>query len=117
MIEATNRTALGREPEQSDDEAFPGLAARLEGFPPTYVENGELDAFRASGELFSTRLRAAGVDVVEVTRAGVPHGHLDWVGFGPARDTLDDLAQRLGTRAAEDRVVESRAAQSPTLRT
>lgn len=117
MIEATNRTALGREPEQSDDEAFPGLAARLEGFPPTYVENGELDAFRASGELFSTRLRAAGVDVVEVTRAGVPHGHLDWVGFGPARDTLDDLAQRLGTSATEDRVVESRAAQSPTLRT
>nr|WP_281357079.1 alpha/beta hydrolase fold domain-containing protein [Cellulomonas septica] len=97
MIEATNRTVLGREPEQSDDAAFPGLAARLEGFPPTYVENAELDPFRASGELFGTRLRAAGVDVVEVTRAGVPHGHLDWVGLGPARDTLDAVAQRLRT--------------------
>ncbi|MBO3103297.1 alpha/beta hydrolase [Cellulomonas fengjieae] len=46
---------------------------------------------------------AARVDVVEVTRAGVPHGHLDWVGFGPAWDTLDDLAQRLGTPATADR--------------
>ena len=97
---------LGGEPEQSDDDAFPGLAARLEGFPPTYVENVELDAFRASGELFSTRLRAAGVDVVEATRAGVPHGHLDWVGFRPAGDTLDDLARRLRTPATADRQAE-----------
>ncbi|MBT0994015.1 alpha/beta hydrolase [Cellulomonas sp. DKR-3] len=103
MVEATNRTVLGREPGRSDDEAFPGLAARLEGFPPTYVENAELDAFRASGELFSKRLRAAGVDVVEVTRAGVPHGHLDSTGFGPAWDTLDGLAQRLGAPATADR--------------
>ncbi|QHT55599.1 alpha/beta hydrolase [Cellulomonas sp. H30R-01] len=103
MIDATNRTVLGHEPEQSDDEAFPGLAARLEGFPATYVENAECDAFRASGEHFSTRLRAAGVDVVEVTRAGVPHGHLDWVGFASARDTLDALAGRLGAHAAADR--------------
>ena len=42
-----------------------------------------------------TRLRAAGVDVVETTRAGVPHGHLDLVGFAPARRTLDALASRL----------------------
>lgn len=113
MIEATNRTALGREPEPSDVEAFPGLAARLEGFPPTYVENGELDAFRASGELFSTRLRAAGVDVVEVTRAGVPHGHLDWVGFGPAHDTLDALAQRLGAPAGAKALDELRVDGAP----
>lgn len=95
MIEATRRTVLGDDPEQADDEVFPGLAADLERFPPTYLENCEFDAFRASGELFGARLRAAGVDVVEATRAGVPHGHLDIVGFGPARDTLDALAERL----------------------
>lgn len=95
MLDAANRSALGHDPTPSDDEAFPGLAARLDGVPPTYVENCEFDAFRASGEAFTTRLRAAGVDVVEVTRAGVPHGHLDWVGFRPAWETLDALAQRL----------------------
>jgi acetyl esterase/lipase len=96
MIDATNRTVRGDDASK-DDEHFPGHAAQLEGFPPTYVENGEFDAFRASGEHFAARLRAAGVDVVEVTRAGVPHGHLDAVGFRPALDTLDCLAQRLGT--------------------
>ena len=94
MIAATWRTTLGDDVEVANGKAFPGLAD-LEGFPPTYVENCEFDAFRASGELFSARLRAAGVDVVETTRAGVPHGHLDLVGFAPARRTLDALASRL----------------------
>lgn len=99
MLEATRRTVLGEGDHPPDDEVFPGLAADLGRFPPTYVENCEFDAFRASGEAFSRRLRAAGVDVVEVTRAGVPHGHLDLVGFAPAHDTLDALAGRLARPA------------------
>jgi xylan 1,4-beta-xylosidase len=100
MMEATRRTVLGDEPRVTDDDVFPGLAADLGRFPPTYVENGEFDAFRASGELFTEQLCAAGVDVVQETRPGVPHGHLDLVGFGPARDTLDVLAERLARPAA-----------------
>ncbi len=95
MMDAIGRTTLGDDAERAGGEAFPALAEDLSGFPPTYVENGEFDAFRASGQAFSARLREAGVDVVEVTRAGVPHGHLDLVGFGPAHATLDALADRL----------------------
>jgi xylan 1,4-beta-xylosidase len=82
----------GRAPTQ---DTHPGIGEDLALFPPTYVENCEFDAFRSSGQLFAQQLRAAGVDVVEVTRPGVPHGHLDLVGFRPAGDTLDSLAERL----------------------
>jgi xylan 1,4-beta-xylosidase len=95
MSEAVDRAMLGGGRESATAYAYAGVSDDLSAFPPTYVENAELDAFRASGQLFAEQLRAAGVDVVEVTRRGVPHGHLDLVGFAPARATLDALAARL----------------------
>ena len=95
MSEAIDRAMLGGGRETATPYAYAGLSEDLSTFPPTYVENNELDAFRASGHRFAGQLRAAGVDVVEVTRPGVPHGHLDLVGFAPAAATLDALAGRL----------------------
>lgn len=95
MSEAIDRTMLGGGRETATPYAYAGVSDDLSGFPPTYVENDEFDALRASGHRFAEQLRAAGVDVVEVTRPGVPHGHLDLVGFAPAAATLDALAARL----------------------
>ena len=95
MSEAIDRGMLGGPRETATPYAYAGLSPDLSAFPPTYVENNEFDAFRASGRLFADQLRAAGVDVVCVTRPGVPHGHLDLVGFAPAGETLGALAERL----------------------
>jgi xylan 1,4-beta-xylosidase len=98
MSEAIDRAMLGGGRETATPYAYAGVSDDLSGFPPTYVENSEFDAFRASGHRFVGQLRAAGVDVVEAKRAGVPHGHLDLVGFAPAAATLDALAARLTAR-------------------
>jgi xylan 1,4-beta-xylosidase len=95
MSEAIDRAMLGGGRETATAYAYAGLSEDLLAFPPTYVENDEFDAFRASGHRFAEQLRGAGVDVVEATRPGVPHGHLDLVGFAPAAATLDALAGRL----------------------
>ncbi|MFH8491062.1 alpha/beta hydrolase [Streptomyces longisporoflavus] len=75
--------------------AFPGLAEDLSGFPPTYIDNDEFDPLRASGELFTDQLRAAGVDVEQALSPGVVHGHLNLVGLDTAHATLDRMAARL----------------------
>lgn len=79
--------------------AYAGEAADLSGFPPTYVENAELDTLRPSGEAFVAQLRAAGVDVEEHLVRGVPHGHLDLVGLPAAAETMTAIADRLARLA------------------
>lgn len=74
--------------------AFPALAD-LAGLPPTFVEVSELDDLRPSGEAFAAQLRAAGVDVELVVRAGMPHAHLGLVGHPQQQAALDELAARL----------------------
>ncbi|RAX21392.1 MULTISPECIES: alpha/beta hydrolase [unclassified Actinomyces] len=78
--------------------AFPGDvvdAARLAGWPATYIENCENDDLRASGEAFARQLRQAGADVEVLTCAGVPHGHLNAVGSPLTAASLDRFAARL----------------------
>jgi xylan 1,4-beta-xylosidase len=99
MLAAVQRTTCGADSRQPEADAYPALSDDLDLFPAAYVENCEFDAFRSSGRRFCEQLRARGVDVVEATRRGVPHGHLDLVGFTPAHETLDALAARLGRAA------------------
>ena len=106
MRAAIERSLLGGNaaneiPNVLPDEAFPGLAPDLVVLPPTFIEHAEFDVFRASGEAFAQQLRAASVDVVEQMAQGVPHGHLDWVGFEPAHATLDAMAEFLTHVAAD----------------
>ncbi|MBD3943510.1 alpha/beta hydrolase fold domain-containing protein [Microbacterium sp. NEAU-LLC] len=101
MHDAIQRTTLGDVDRPREEDFTPGISDSLGLFPPTYVENCEFDALRSSGQLFSEQLRTAGVDVVESMRAGVPHGHLDLVGFRPAAETLDALAARLRETPAQ----------------
>jgi acetyl esterase/lipase len=81
--------------ETASPYAFPGFAEDLHGFPPTYLDNDEFDTLRSSGELFGDQLRAAGVEVEQVTSFGVLHGHLNIVGLDAAHATLDRMAARL----------------------
>jgi acetyl esterase/lipase len=48
---------------EADAYAAPSRADDLRGFPPTYLEVGELDLFRDEDALFAERLAAAGVPV------------------------------------------------------
>ncbi len=75
--------------------AFAGDSDDLTGFPPTFIENAELDDLRASGERFAQQLADAGVAVETVTACGVPHGHLNPVGSPFMRASLVRYAERL----------------------
>lgn len=75
--------------------AFPGVADSLAGYPPTYIENAEFDALRASGEAFAAALAADGVDVELVTACGLPHGYLNRTGGPGAVESCGRLAERL----------------------
>lgn len=72
--------------------ALPGMADDLSDLPPTYVENCEFDELRASGELFVTQLRNAGVDVECHTVPGEVHGHLNVPGLPSARTTCEHIS-------------------------
>ncbi|WP_425839279.1 alpha/beta hydrolase [Streptomyces fractus] len=86
---------LGAAVDRIPPHAFPGLAGDLRGFPPTYIDMDEFDSLRSSGEQFADQLRAAGVEVEQVTTPGALHGHLNIAGFAPAHATLDRMAARL----------------------
>ena len=95
VMAALNTNLLGGPVRDVPAHAFPGEAADLAGYPPTYIENCENDDLRASGEAFARRLAAAGADVECVTCAGVPHGHLNAVGSPLTARSLDRFAARL----------------------
>ena len=78
--------------------AYAGLADSLAGYPPTLIENDEFDSLRSSGEAFAAALARDGVEVEQHCVRGVPHGHLNTVGFGPAQETVARFAARLQRR-------------------
>lgn len=54
--------------------AAPARAENLEGLPSTYIDIGTLDIFAKENEIYSSRLREAGVPVEWHLYQGVPHG-------------------------------------------
>jgi acetyl esterase len=90
-----NENYLGGPLRDMSPYAFAGLSDDLAGFPPTLIDNDEFDDLRSSGERFAQQLVDAAVPVELVTTAGVPHGHLNNVGFGPTQRSLDRMAARL----------------------
>lgn len=86
---------LGDHSEDIPSYAFPGTSPNLEGYPPTFINNAEFDDLRTSGEEFARQLIAAGVEVEQEITYGVPHGHLNNVGHGPAKASMDSMAKRL----------------------
>jgi len=59
----------------ADEYAAPARAIDLHGFPPTYLEVGDLDLFRDEDALFAGRLRAAGVPVEFVLVPAAVHAY------------------------------------------
>lgn len=56
--------------------ACPGEAEDLEGLPPAVMITAGFDPLRSEGRAFSARLRASGVEVVELHFAGQVHGFI-----------------------------------------
>lgn len=98
LCTAMSENYLGGSTEGAPPYAFAGLSTDLTGFPPTLIDNDEFDDLRCSGEAFARQLRDAGVDVEQVTTQGVPHGHLNRVGFDPTHASLDRMAARLASQ-------------------
>ena len=71
-----NRTGwdayLGGRP--ADEYAAPARAVDLTGFPPTYIDAGDLDLFLDEDTAFAERLRAADVLLEFVVERGAVHG-------------------------------------------
>jgi acetyl esterase/lipase len=59
----------------ADEYAAPARAADLHGFPPTYLEVGDLDLFRDEDALFAGRLKAARVQVEFVLVPAAVHAY------------------------------------------
>jgi acetyl esterase len=71
-----------------DDECVAPLRAEsLAGLPPAIVVLGGSDLLRDEGRLYAQRLRAAGVEVEEVSYAGQPHGFVNF-GFPVAAEAF-----------------------------
>lgn len=71
-----NLNHVGSEAGMADPIAFPA-AAVLEGLPPTFIINAELDGLRASAEAFAGELADAGVPVRCELEPGAVHGQLN----------------------------------------
>lgn len=98
---ALNWNYIGSEPANADPYAFAGHSSDLTGYPRTYIENGEFDDLRASGERFGQQLADAGADVTVVTAAGLPHGYLNAVGSPLTYASLDRISAVLFVTAEE----------------
>jgi acetyl esterase len=88
-----NENYLGGPLSGADGYAFGALAV-LEGLCPTLVINAEYDDLRSSGEDFVARCALAGVDVRQVTAAGMLHGFLNTrPDIEPVGQALDLMAE------------------------
>lgn len=64
---------LGGQDADESGHIAPARAADLSGLPPTYLDTGELDIFRAEIVDYAQRLSAAGVSTELHVHPGVPH--------------------------------------------
>lgn len=78
--------------------AAPARAENLNGLPPTYLDTGDLDIFRAEDIDYATRLSAAGVPTELHVHPGCPHA---FEGLAPDAD--------VSRRVVADRVRRLRA--------
>jgi acetyl esterase/lipase len=87
------------DPAQRYDPDVAPFAAELAGMPPTLIITAEYDVLRDEGADYADALVAAGVPVVHVRYAGMPHGFArKLVIFDAARAAADQIA--IGLRAA-----------------
>jgi acetyl esterase/lipase len=68
------RALLDDQTTQISPYAAPARATDLSGLPPTYVDTGDLDIFRAEDVDYASRLTAAGVPTELHVYPGCPHG-------------------------------------------
>jgi acetyl esterase len=96
-----NMQYAGSEAVLRDPYAF-AVNGPLEGQPPVYILNSEVDYLRASGEAYGEALRTAGVEVTVETEPGTYHGHLNRPDEPEAFATIDRLTTWLRAHSRGD---------------
>jgi acetyl esterase len=91
MVQMINLNYAGDPSQLTAVYAFPG-GHDLEGLPPTFLLNADVDSLRASGDQFGSELAAAGVDVLIVRETGTQHGHLDNPTLPAATRSIERMA-------------------------
>lgn len=84
-----------REPaDLQDPYVSPLLAADFHHLPPALILTGEYDPLRDEGKAYAERLRAAGIDVTEVSYPGMAHGFLSFGWLATATPAAYSQIQR-----------------------
>ncbi|OII31581.1 hypothetical protein BIU98_07310 [Curtobacterium sp. MMLR14_010] len=97
-LDVANRNYAGSRRALADRLAFPG-GHEIGGFPRTLLVNAEQDTMRASGDLFATELRDAGVDVEHHVLPGTRHAFLNRPGLAPFDTAVSMIATWSGRGA------------------
>jgi acetyl esterase len=95
-LDEINLNYVGSADTLGDPYAMPANGD-LSGLPATFILNSDIDALRASGELYAAALVAAGNDVLVVREPGVGHGHLNIDGDAGAARSIERMAAWLTT--------------------
>jgi acetyl esterase/lipase len=95
-LDEINLNYVGSADALADPYAMPANGD-LSGLPATFILNSDIDALRASGELYAAALIAAGNDVLVIREPGVGHGHLNIADDAGAARSIERMAAWLAT--------------------
>ena len=82
-------------PEQYDEPFASPLRAEVDGFPPTLVVVGTIDALHDEGVAFARKLEAANRPVVLQSYEGMPHIFFLFPGIDAGTKCVDQIASFL----------------------
>lgn len=87
--------------QRSDPRVSPLHAPSLAGLAPAYVLTAGFDLLRDEGRAYAEALAEAGVDVVHIEEATLPHGFITMTRIcGEARASLEQIAAAIRERTA-----------------
>jgi len=87
--------------DRRDPRVSPLFAEDLRGLPPTILVTAGHDMLRDEGRQYAARLQTAGVELIHIEHASLPHGFVNAPGVVPAgQRAMEALAELIGKATA-----------------